>query len=553
MTSTGTAAQNADHFARERALAVNRTVYAWDRLPGLPAFCKGLPELEKPPRLQSERFLNDIANSVFEAVTAKRSFAKALKSKDQLDAYSHLRPRGPLPSVTDRWQQDAEFARQRLNGVNPIQIRRLDSMPAHLAVTDERVRSVLAEGETLDQLMGDGRLFLCDWPGLVDTPVTLGRFLTAPSALFFTDSTGTLMPLAIQLDRTATYRPEFDREDPPVVFTPADERWLWLTARAHVQSADAAWHECVVHLFRTHLIMETFWVAANRGLSPQHPIHRLLTPHFDGTISINHKARTELIVPGGPIDDAISVGTDGAYWLISQALDSFDFSDLDPIADLVNRQVDDRVALANYHYRDDATVIWHAISDFTEELLRCFYPDDQAVIDDVELQEWARELTDPACGGIVGLPVTDGRFDSLADLHTVIRQIVFTVSAEHSAVNNGQYDIFGCIPNSPGAIYLPHPTTLAPSSEGEFTYGLPPFKAAEVQIMLVHLLSQPTLTHLGDYPPEYFQGITPARICIDRFRKRLDGIMTDIRDRNDTLAVPYTYLDPAFVAASIDV
>lgn len=550
---TSTEATEADLFARQRALAVNQSIYAWDRLPGLPAFCKGLPDVEKPPRMQSERFMYDLGNSLFEAVLAKRSFARALKSKDQLEAYNHLRPRGPQPSVADRWQLDAEFARQRLNGVNPLQIRRLDSLPAHLVVTDERVRDVVPEGYTLDKLMGEGRLFFCDWPGLVGTPVTLGRFLTAPSALFFTDAIGTLMPLAIQLDRTATYRPETGTEEPPVVFTPADERWLWLTARAHVQCADAAWHETVVHLFRTHLIMETFWVAANRGLSPQHPIHRLLAPHFDGTISINHKARTELIAPGGPIDAAISVGTDGAYWLISQALESFDFSDLNPVDDLANRNVDDRDTLANYHYRDDAQVIWHAIGDFTEELLRCFYPDDQSVVDDVELQAWVHELTDPECGGIVGLPVTNGRFDSLADLHAVIHQIVFTVSAEHSAVNNGQYDIFGCIPNSPGAIFLPHPTSLAASSEGEFTYGLPPFKIAETQIMLVHLLSQPTLTNLGDYPSEFFQGVPAARLCIDRFRARLDQIMTDIRDRNDTLEIPYTYLDPETIDASINV
>lgn len=543
----------AETFVRERAKAVNRTNYQWDRLPGLPAFVKGMPDAEKMRGLETERFMFDLGRSVSEAVMAKIGFAKRLKSSDSLDAYNHLRPYGPKPSVAEVWKRDSEFARQRLNGINPLQIRRLDSMPSHLRVTQARVAEVLPSGTTLEQMLSDGRLWLCDWPGLVDAPVRLGRFLSAPSALFFTDDHGELHPLAIQLDREATYRPESDTRVEPIVFTPADERWLWLTARTHVQTADAAWHEMVVHLFRTHLLMETVWVAANRGLSPQHPVHRLLTPHFQGTIAINYKARNELIVPGGPIDTSISVGTDGAYWLINQALETFEWSDLDPERDLADRGVDDRDALASYYYRDDALVLWREIGTFTEELLHAFYPDDVSVADDPELADWAHELADPTCGGLAGLPLKNGRFERFDDLHAVIRQIVFNVSCEHSAVNNGQYDIFGWIPNAPGAWFLPPPTSLAASSEGEFTYGLPPFKIAEEQITLVHLLSQPTTEHLGDYPPDFFHEVGAARLAVDRFRARLDQVMSDIRQRNMTLEMPYTYLDPASISASIDV
>ena len=106
---------------------------------------------------------------------------------------------------------------------------------------------------------------------------------------------------------------------------------------------------------------------------------------------------------------------------------------------------------------------------------------------------------------------------------------------------------------TPGALFLPPPDSLAPSSEGEFTYGLPPFKVAETQIALVHLLSEPALTTLGDYPSDFLHEFRGARLAVDRFRSRLDGLMTTIRERNDHLAVPYPYLDPATVAASINV
>ncbi len=548
------APDDVEQFARTRALAANRAVYEWDRLPGLPPFCKGLPAVERTPRFETERVLYDLATSLAESLLAKRTFVQRLARKGhEIDAYDYLRPYGRPPTTATVWRDDAEFARQRLNGVNPLQIERLDELPEHLNVDDERVAPVLGADLSLAQLLDEGRLFVCDWEPLIDVPVTLGRFLPAPTALFWTDHDGTLMPLSVQLDRESTVRHDTGKEGPPVVFTPADDPWLWLRARAYVQSADAAYHEAVVHLLRTHLVMETIWVATNRGLAPQHPVYRLLTPHFAGTVAINYKARNELIVPGGPIDSAISVGTDGAYWLINQALKTFSFADLDPIRDLERRKVDDVDGLGGYHYRDDAVELWWAISDFVEEVLRCFYPDDAAVAADRELDGWAHELIDPNCGALRDIPLVDGRFQRFEDLHHVVRQAIFTVTAEHSAVNNGQYDIFGSILNSPGALFLPHPTTLAPSSEGEFTYALPPFKVAETQIALVHLLSAPTTADLGVYPADFFHDHRPVRVAIDRFRARLDQLSLAIETRNNDLAMPYTYLDPATVAGSIRV
>jgi arachidonate 15-lipoxygenase len=438
-------------FARDRALAANRKVYEWDHLPGLPPFCKGLPDREKTSRFKAEQMIYDLSTSLAESLLARRTFMQRLGRKTgELEAYDYLRPYGAAPSTAANWRSDEEFARQRLNGVNPLQIQRIDELPAHLAVDAERVAPVLPAGVTLAQLLDQGRLFMCDWQDMVDVPVTLGRFLTAPTALFWTNESGTLAPLAIQLDRDTTTPPETGQPGPPIVFTPADDPWLWLTARSHVQSADAAYHETVIHLLRTHLVMETVWVAVNRGLAPQHPIHQLLAPHFAGTIAINYKARNELIVPGGPIDSAISVGTEGAYWLINKGLQSFSFGDLDPVRDIERRQVADSDALGGYYYRDDALQVWDLIGNYVEEVLRAFYPDDAAVAADDELNAWCHELIDADCGAMQGIPLVDGRFQRFQDLHHVLRQVIFTVSAEHSAVNNGQYDIFGCITNSPG-------------------------------------------------------------------------------------------------------
>ncbi len=533
-------------LARDRALATNRSTYQWEHIPGLPAFCRGLPEPERIPRFQRTRLEYDVVGTVVNALVGRVAWVRdGVKENNQLKHYDDFYPLRPKPAVSARWRTDSEFARQRLNGVNPLLIKRIAEVPENFAVTDARVRDVLPESTSLAALLAAGRLFVCDWAPMAGVPVAFGRFLTTPMAMFWLDNRGQLMPLAIQLGQSVV--------EAPVVFTPADERWVWLLARTHVQAADSAWHETVVHLFRTHLIMETVWVAVRRALPPQHPVHALLTPHFAGTININVGARTMMIVPGGPIDKAIGVGSDGAYWLVAEALKSFSFTDLDPVADLRARGVEDPVVLPGYYYRDDAIMHWASIRTFVHDVLRAFYPDDVTVAADDELAAWAVTLTAADEGGLRGLPLTDGRFASFADLHQVVSQVIFTATCEHSAVNNGQYDIFGYIPNAPGAMYLPPPMSLAPSSEGELTYSLPPLKAVNVQLELVHMLSTPSLSRLGDYPDDFFHENQAVRKAIDRFQASLDRIAIAISERNAQVAVPYWYLDPARVANSINV
>ena len=533
-----------DRLANDRSLAVNRERYKWRNVPGVPPFSKRDPETEEL-RAKGRLGYDYTMSLVNGALSGLAWAADKKKHANRLEHYSHFYRLRHQPDVATRWKTDAEFARQRLNGVNPLLLQRITEIPGNFSVTEERVRDVLPNGVTLRSLLAEGRLFLCDWVELEGCPVAFGRFLSAPLALFWLNQDRELMPLAIQLAQSiATAK---------VVFTPADEPWLWLTARTHVQAADAALHEIVEHLFRTHFTMETVFVSMSRTLPPQHPVHQFLAPHFDGTLYINRGARETMIVPGGPIDESIAVGTDGAYWLIAQAWRSFSFTDLDLVEDLRRRGVDMAADLPGYYYRDDALLLWDALTRYTERVLRHFYPDDASVADDEQLANWWIELTASDAGGISGIPGSNGRFRTFDELHQMVRTTIFTATCQHSAVNNGQYDIFGFIPNSPGAMYLPPPTTLDISSEGLFTYGLPPFKAAATQLKLVHLLSTPPMSRLGQYPTDFLREHQEVRMAVDSFLVALDDIAFTIDDRNKRVPVPYTYLQPENIANSVSV
>jgi len=486
-------------FLRDRDLAAQRALYEWEYMPGLPPFCKGVPEPEKFTPRKRDRMLFDVGESLADAALSVMKWLTAKPGK--VSDYRRFYPLRPMPAVADRWMENREFARQRLDGINPFLITRIDEIPQNFAVDEDTVRNVLPDGVTLAQLLSEGRLFTIDYATLQGAPIVLGRFQEAPIALFWTDDSKTLMPLAIQLGQSEA--------SAPVVFTPADHWWTWLTARTFVQCAEGTYHEIIAHLTRTHLVMEPFWVAASRTLPPQHPVHMLLRPHFTGTININYEARNDLIVPNGPIDETIAVGTEGAYWLVNNAYSDWSFLDWNPYTEMGRRGVLDRELLPGYHYRDDALKMWDAIGAYSEQLLRLYYHSDEDVQRDTELQSWIAELVSQDGGKIKGLPIVNGKVATFDDLAAIIRQTIYLVSCEHAAVNNGQYDQFGFIPNTPGAMYLPAPTTKAASDEALFTYGLPPMKAVDEQIALVHLLAEPTLTPIGDYPREFFEPPLP--------------------------------------------
>jgi arachidonate 15-lipoxygenase len=260
-----------------------------------------------------------------------------------------------------------------------------------------------------------------------------------------------------------------------------------------------------------------------------------------------------MLAPGGPIDATMAVGAEGTYWLIAEEYGTWSFADRNPRSQLAERGVLDADRLPGFHFRDDALRLFDAIGVYVAELLGVFYRDDADVQTDGELQAWMRELAADTGGRVRGLPVQDGLVRTVGDLVDTLQLVIYLVSCGHAAVNNGQYDLFGFIPNAPGALFLPAPQDRAAIEEAEFVYYLPMPEGVEEQIGMVHLLSEPTLTPLGSYDDLFFQTSVDARLAIDRFQSALADIQADIERRNQALDVPYPYLIPAAVGRSIAV
>ena len=58
--------------------------------------------------------------------------------------------------------------------------------------------------------------------------------------------------------------------------------------------------------------------------------------------------------------------------------------------------------------------------------------------------------------------------------------------------------------------------------------------------------------YLGTYPPELFVE-NEAKAAVEKFRNRLEEIEKEIKERNEDLDVPYTYLLPSRIPNSITI
>jgi hypothetical protein len=195
-----------------------------------------------------------------------------------------------------------------------------------------------------------------------------------------------------------------------------------------------------------------------------------------------------------------------------------------------------------------------SVEDYASAMVQVWYPDDAAVLQDVELVGWARELQ--VGGQLKGMPAPIPDRRSLA---SILAEVIYRGSAGHAAVNNGQFDKYGWVPHSPGAARTLNPDPGPDMTEAEFWRCMPPQKRGLAQLSMAWVLSMPTelsLVHAGEMPAFDAELNPAASRVVGVFRRRLKPLSGDIRARNDREAEagrqPYVYLDPFNVSASIE-
>ncbi|KAF3852552.1 hypothetical protein F7725_005907 [Dissostichus mawsoni] len=415
--------------------------------------------------------------------------------------------------VEKHWRDDAFFGYQYLNGVNPILIQRCT----------------------------DGNIFLCDYKRLdgLKANVINGKqqYLMAPLVLLHKTPDDKLMPIAIQLKQTPA-------EDNPIFF-PTDSEYDWLTAKIFVRSADFSEHQLNVHLLRTHLLAEVFAVSLLRNVPMVHPLYKLLIPHTRYTLQINYLARLLLISPSGVFTQFASSGGEAMITILKRSLSSMTYRSLCMPEDIAERGMED---VPNYYYRNDGLMLWDIIQRFVKGVLGHYYKSDAEVSQDSELQQWIQDIFEHGflSQANTGIPQ---RLSSVAELVKFVTMVIFTGSGQHSAVNSGQFDYGGWMPNNPISLQLPPPSTKGKTSEATMLNTFPDVNTTVQGMSTMWLLSKQSsdFVCLGLYPEEHFCEEVPCKL-ISNFQGELEILSTVIKTRNKGLEVPYTYMDPALVS-----
>lgn len=495
---------------------------------------------------------------------------------------------------------DDYFSFQRVGGVHPCVLERVVSDPDFSAFIRPAYEYYKVDYGMLSTLQDNASVSASD----AHTQRQTRRYGYQPKALFVAVD-GRLQPLAILIRRS-------NQSD---LVQPQDPNWD--IAKFIVQSADFNAHQLIGHLGRTHLYMESLAVATGICL-PQdiHPISKLLRPHFEGTISITDFATTDLInispqSNNGGIFDQNFTGTmaSNVQLIAEEVFGLYDASRLsaDPrlaqkVANLFNETIfpreiatrgvgqfnvekisrngepaspiiDINVLHASpgsagtpglgfaYPYLEDSCLLWNAITDWVCRYVSIYYATDFDVQNDCELQNWAQTIVNN--GKILGFgEYQNGRTNTGAILTRsylvqAVSAMIFTASAQHSAVNFPQAD-FG--PVMPAGLYHDY----FGDEPGTVSDYLPNAQHFTEVMELWSVLAASQYTTLGKYHKntssgkklrsvnDYFDNAA-VRGSLKQFRRRLDDIEEVITSRGTINGYRYDYLRPSLIPQSVNV
>ncbi|KAL2090268.1 hypothetical protein ACEWY4_014956 [Coilia grayii] len=449
-------------------------------------------------------------------------------------------------SVTDyveqHWKEDDFFGYQILNGYNPMLIECCKRLPPNFAVTDAMVKPFLS-GSCLSIEMQRGNIFLVDYRRIAGLPAPVfdgkQQYITAPLCLLYKNPEDKLLPIAIQLKQ------EPGPENP--VFLPSDSEYDWLLAKAYLRNADFHEHEANSHYWRTHGLTEVFIVSTLRNLPTAHPLYKLLFPHCRYTLHINTDGRHNLFGPKGVYTNATNLGGQGQFDLMKKWFSEMTYSALCLPEDICNRGLE---SLPNFFYRDDGQRLWDILNSYVRKMVEHYYLSDLEVKRDSELQDWIKEIF---VHGFLGRRETGipKNFQTVGEVVKFVTMVIFNVTGQHSAVNTGQFDFGGWLPNSPNSMQKPPPTRKGVANERLLLDSLPSVKITALGAVFRWSLSTNStdFIRLGQFPDELFCEDAPLRI-IRELQAELSILDNQIDERNKSLPLPYLYLQPKLIENS---
>lgn len=128
-----------------------------------------------------------------------------------------------------------------------------------------------------------------------------------------------------------------------------------------------------------------------------------------------------------------------------------------------------RLLIEDYPYAVDGLEIWTAITTWVDEYCSFYYPTNDLIHSDSELQSWWSELRTVGHGDKKRESWWP-KMQTRAELIQTCTTIIWVASALHAAVNFGQYPYAGYLPNRPtiSRRFMPEPGMKRKHNKAQF-------------------------------------------------------------------------------------
>uniref|UniRef100_H3GN17 Lipoxygenase domain-containing protein n=1 Tax=Phytophthora ramorum TaxID=164328 RepID=H3GN17_PHYRM len=277
-----------------------------------------------------------------------------------------------------------------------------------------------------------------DYGDLVDKAVKDTKYI--PNVIgFFCNNVEKhqLLPLAITLI------------DSELTYTKMDSPGEWQLAKMALHATEVNFQQ-MRHFAETHLISVPVQVEMIRSLSTEHPVYALLDYHFFADFGMEYFARRELLSIGTPYDQVTGYGATGSLRAVMREFETTSIA-LDLPTDLAAREIE---FLPDHRLNRYGTKYYDIIKVFVRKYVEAFYPSDEAVHEDAELQTWAARSS--CLEHIHGFPSS---FSSHDELVRVLTHFIFQNAIKHHFMN-GQASWHSIAPpfHAPALYSKPLPT-----------------------------------------------------------------------------------------------
>ncbi|KAH6626725.1 lipoxygenase [Chaetomium sp. MPI-SDFR-AT-0129] len=377
--------------------------------------------------------------------------------------------------LLDDWFSDRRFADQQFTGTNPTTITQATQRWIRDFIAAAKVNNYLKWADLIQKadpksfFVQDGSYFRRA-VGVSDPAAVLSHqqpgsdecWTVGAVSLFQLHEDGKLHPVAICIDYRGSLRDSVTifnkRLSPRDSSSREKDDWPWRYAKTCAQSTDWMRHELAVHLTLSHFVEEAIIVATNRTIPMDHPVYRLLYPHWYKTLSLNAAGRSTLI-PQIAVD-IVGVSPDQCYSFLRDAYDTYDFVGSYVPNDLKRRgfpstqQGLNQPRYRNYPYAKNVLALWTTIRTYVKSMLQIHFPTDNAVSTDAAIQRWAVEVK------------TAGHMPSFPDIKTVdalvdvVTMCIFIASPFHTAINYLQNFYQAFVAAKPPSLCSAPPVTL---------------------------------------------------------------------------------------------